>query len=62
MGCTSCGGAAAQAASVASPYTVKLPDGTTVTVKNKAEERVERDKAWVRMRAAARSGGYTVTR
>jgi hypothetical protein len=57
-----CGGAAAQAASVASPYNVKLPDGTTVTVKSKAEERVERDKAWVRMRKDARNGGYTVTR
>lgn len=60
--CTTCGGAKAQAASVASPYEVKLPDGTTVTVKNKSEERVARDQAFVRMRAAARNGGYTVTR
>jgi hypothetical protein len=62
MGCSSCGGKKAQAASVATPYEVKLPDGTTVTVKNKAEERVERDKAWVRMRAQARRDGYRVSR
>lgn len=62
MGGGCCGGKKAQEASVASPYQVKLPDGTTVTVSNKAEERVERDKAFVRMRAQARKDGYRVTR
>lgn len=62
MGCSSCGGKAAQAASVAKPYDVKLPDGTTVTVENKAQERVARDQAYVRMRAQARKDGYRVTR
>lgn len=62
MGCSSCGGKAAQAASQNSPYQVKLPDGTTVTVNNKTEERVARDQAYVRMRAQARKDGYRVTR
>lgn len=59
--CSTCGGAAAKAASVATPYDYKLPDGTTVQVKNKTEERVARDQAFVRMRAEGRKG-YTVTR
>lgn len=62
MGCSSCGGKKAQDASVSKPYDVKLPDGTTVTVSNKAEERVQRDQAFVRMRAQARKDGFRVTR
>lgn len=57
-----CGGKKAQAASVAAPYDVTLPDGTTVRVENKAQERVEKDKAYVRMRAQARQDGYRVRR
>jgi hypothetical protein len=64
MGCSSCGGAKAVAASTQTPYEVRLPDGKKVTVTSKAQERAEIDKAYVRMRAAARTkgGGYTVTR
>lgn len=62
MGCSSCGSRAAQAASVAAPYDVKLPDGTTVRVENKAQERVERDKYYVRERAKNRERGFRVTR
>ena len=63
MGCPSgCGGKKAQQASVAAPYDVKLPDGTTVTVENKAQERVERDKAFVRMRTQARRDGFRIQR
>jgi hypothetical protein len=57
--CSTCGGSAA--AAPATPYEVKLPDGTTATVKNKTEERVARDQAFVRMRQSGKVG-YTVTR
>lgn len=60
MGKSCCGRSEAQAASVATPRQVKLPDGTTITVTSAAEERAEKDKVWVRMRAAARQRGYTV--
>lgn len=59
MGCSSCGGKKAQEASVAKPYEVELPDGTKKTVSGKAEERVEMDKAWARMRL---KNGYRVKR
>lgn len=62
MGCSSCGGKKAQAASVATPREVKMPDGKIVTVTSAAQERAERDQAWVRMRAEARAKGYTVKR
>lgn len=62
MACSSCGGRKAQAASVAAPYDVKLPDGTTVRVENKAQERVERDKYYVRQRAQARADGFRIQR
>lgn len=62
MGCSTCGGAAAKAASVPSePYDYKLPDGTTVKVRNRTEERVARDQAYVRMRNSGQVG-YSVTR
>lgn len=57
-----CGNDAAKKASVPSePYDYKLPDGSTVKVRNKTEERVARDQAWARMRSAGRPG-YTVTK
>lgn len=57
-----CGGSKAQAASVAAPYDATMPDGTVVRVENKAQERVEKDKAYVRMRAQARQDGFKVRR
>ena len=61
MGCPSgCGSKGVQAS--VEPYQVKLADGTTVTVTSKAQERAERDKAFVRVRAANRQAGYSVTR
>lgn len=62
MGCSTCGGKKSQAASVATPYEVTLPDGKKVTVSGKAEERVEMDKAWARMRLKAKRDGYRVVR
>lgn len=62
MGCSTCGGAKAQAASVATPREVKMPDGSMVTVTSLAQERAEKDKVWARMRAEARQRGYTVKR
>ena len=62
MGCSSCGGRKAQEASVAAPYDLKLPDGSVVRVENKAQERVERDKYYVRERAKNRERGFRVTR
>ena len=62
MGCAGgCGGSKSQAASVPAPYDYKLPDGTTVRVNNKTEEKAARDQCWVRMRASGKPG-YTVTR
>jgi hypothetical protein len=57
-----CGGKKAQAASVAAPYEVTLPDGKKVTVENKTQERVEMDKAWARMRLQAKKDGFRVVR
>lgn len=57
-----CGGSKAQAASVIAPYDAKMPDGTVVRVENKAQERVEKDKAYLRMREQARKDGYRVRR
>lgn len=62
MGGGCCGGAKARAESVAAPYQVTLVDGTTVTVENKAQERVERDKAVVRLNAKAARDGYRLRR
>lgn len=60
MGCSSCGSRSSQAST--EPYEIKLPDGSRVTVSNKAQERAERDKYFVRERARARQSGFTVTR
>ena len=62
MGCSSCGGKKAQAASVNEPYEVTLPTGKKVTVNNKREERVAMDQAWTAMRQQAAQDGYRVKR
>jgi hypothetical protein len=62
MGCSSCGGAKAIAASSTEPREVTLPDGTKVTVTSTRQHRAEIDKAHARMRAAAKSRGYTTSR
>lgn len=62
MGGGCCGGSKAKAESVAAPYEVTLIDGTKVTVENKTQERVERDKAVVRMNAKAARDGYRLRR
>lgn len=63
MGCGGgCGGAKAIAASSTEPREVTLPDGTKVTVTSTRQHRAEIDKAHARMRAAAKSRGYTTSR
>lgn len=62
MGCPSCGGAKAIAASSTEPREVTLPDGTKVTVTSTRQHRAEIDKAHQRMREAARRKGYTTSR
>lgn len=58
MACGSCGG---KSAAVKYPYEAVMPDGSRVMVASAAQERAERQSAQERMRAAARSKGYSVT-
>lgn len=58
MGCSSCGSKAKQAAKY--PYEAVMPDGKRVTVTSVTQERMERDAARARMRAASKGNGYTV--
>jgi hypothetical protein len=58
MGCSSCGSRAKQAAKY--PYEAVMPDGKKVTVTSASQERIERDEARARMRAAAQGKGYSV--
>lgn len=58
MGCSSCGSRASQSAKY--PYEAVMPDGTRVTVTSASQERLEKDAARARMRAAAKGNGYTV--
>lgn len=60
MGCSSCGKRASAAAVY--PRTVKLQDGSEVTVTSAADERAQRLRAQEAMRARAAARGYTVTR
>lgn len=57
MGCASCGKRAQAAAKY--PYDAVMPDGTRVTVTSAEMERVERQKAKVRLEAQ-KTRGYTV--
>lgn len=58
MACSSCGGGAS---ANKYPYEAVMPDGARVMVSSAAQERVERERAYARMRGATGSGnGYTV--
>lgn len=59
MGCSSCGRAAA-AAATQYPKEVTMPDGTKKTVTSAADERTERARFQQAEREAARTRGYTV--
>ena len=58
MGCSSCGSRASAATKY--PYDAVMPDGTKVTVSSASEERAERGKAQERIRAQAKTKGYSV--
>jgi hypothetical protein len=60
MGGSCCGNRQAVSQATSTPYEVKLPDGTVMTVQNKAQERVERDKAFQRIREQNRRQGYRI--
>lgn len=58
MACGSCG--SRSSATTKFPYVATLRDGTKVEVHSAAELRTEQARADQRMRAAARTKGYTV--
>lgn len=58
MGCSSCGNRASAATKY--PYEAVMPDGERVMVSSAAQERLERQKAQERIRAAAKAKGYSV--
>lgn len=59
MGCSSCGGRVTSSAAKY-PYEAVMPDGTRVMVSSAAQERIERSKAQERIRAQAKTKGYSV--